>query len=150
VEAEPESPAELIVDGHAAILVGRIDRIDYHPDLRIWQVWDYKTGENSIEPEKAHRPKGEWHDLQLPLYRHLCRSLGIEGPVRMGYIVLSKRLSEIEFRPAEWVDADYESADAKAGEIIRAIRQRVFWPPGETRVGDWSPLGAIRLVGTLS
>jgi ATP-dependent helicase/nuclease subunit B len=52
-------------------VTGRIDRIDYHAASGAWAVFDYKTGERGDDPDTVHRRRGEWLDLQLPLYRHI-------------------------------------------------------------------------------
>ncbi|MDO4575072.1 MAG: PD-(D/E)XK nuclease family protein [Planctomycetia bacterium] len=80
---------------------GKIDRIDYHPTLQQWQVWDYKTSSGSKRPntwlewrpeatsppptdsdtkdsntEDSDEFNGEiWKNLQLPLYRHLLHAI---------------------------------------------------------------------------
>ncbi len=77
----------------------------------------------------CRQQRGQWVDLQLPLYRHLVRSLGIEDKVELGYITLSKDTSRIDFLRAEWSEADLEQADQLAGEIVRAVRREQFWPP---------------------
>jgi len=121
--------AELIVDGQPMQLTGRIDRIDVNMATGERIVFDYKTSDTSKRPEDAHQRRGEWADLQLPLYRHLVRALAIEGPIRLGYITLSKDTSRVDFLQAEWCDADLEQADQRAHEIVRAVRNEEFWPP---------------------
>ena len=111
-------------------LRGRIDRVDVHETTGETIVFDYKTGDKGETPEKAHREKqADWIDLQLPLYRHLVRAVGIEGPVRLGYIVLPKDTSKVGEQLAEWDEPTLADADAKALEVIRAIGAEKFWPP---------------------
>ena len=62
------------------------------------------------------------------MYRHLVRAVPIERPVRLGYIVLPKDTSQVGERLAEWDDALLATADAKALEVLRAIRDEKFWP----------------------
>jgi ATP-dependent helicase/nuclease subunit B len=129
-EAAPEpGKAVLMVDGQPMELRGRIDRIDFNPATGERIVFDYKTSESGKEPEKTHREKGDWVDLQLPLYRHLVAGLGISGPVKLAYIVLPKDTSKVGALPAEWTDEDLASADAAAADVIRGVRQERFWPP---------------------
>jgi len=129
VPSDQHQHAKLIVDGEPMQLTGRIDRIDVHTKTGERIVFDYKTSDTSRRPEDAHQRRGEWADLQLPLYRHLVRALGIEGPIRLGYITLSKDTSRVDFFQAEWSDADLEQADRRAYEIVRAVRNEEFWPP---------------------
>ncbi|MCA9132625.1 MAG: PD-(D/E)XK nuclease family protein, partial [Planctomycetales bacterium] len=50
-------------------LIGRIDRIDYHPASGQWAIWDYKTSENAKKPISVHWSKKDgWQALNLPLY----------------------------------------------------------------------------------
>lgn len=137
-------PVRFDVDGERAIgLVGRIDRIDRHDRDNRWMIFDYKTGESAAPPEKNHRAKGEWFELQLPLYRHLARSLGVTGEVGLGYITLPRDVSAIQALVADWSGADLESAD----EVARAVGQKIldeeFWqeldaPPG--RLTEYGPI----------
>ena len=130
VEKSPEDgKAFLTVDNEPMGLRGRIDRIDVHEATGRRIVFDYKTSDSAKTPEQVHRAKDEWVDLQLPLYRHLVRGLGIEGPVEVGYIVLPKDTSKAGHLLAEWTDDDFASADRAAEEVIRGVRAEKFWPP---------------------
>jgi hypothetical protein len=129
VEVSPAEEAFLMVDGEKTVLKGRIDRIDIHTGTGERIVVDYKTSETAQTPDAKHRKNGEWTDLQLPLYRHLTAGLGIEGKVRLGYLVLPKDFNGVAFLPAEWSDEDLAGADRKAEEIVRAVRAETFWPP---------------------
>ena len=76
-------------------------------------------------------------DLQLPLYRELARPLGLEGPVELAYFNLPRRPKELKLYAAEWSQDEIDSATEKARDVIRAIRQRQFWPPGDpSQYGD--------------
>jgi RecB family exonuclease len=111
-------------------LRGRIDRIDIHETTGETIVFDYKTGDTAKTPDKVYlNPQNEWIDLQLPLYRHLVRAIGIEQPVRLGYIVLPKDTSQVAHHLAEWTDSTLAGADARALEVMRDIRAEKFWPP---------------------
>ncbi|MCP3918505.1 MAG: hypothetical protein GY711_23410 [bacterium] len=128
VEHAPEGdgvPFE--VDDAPVFLRGRIDRIDRHPDWG-WAVLDYKTGDKLLEPDEAHRKRGgEWKDLQLPLYQHLARAIGLEGDIQLGYVTVGKDEGAISFRIArEWAEADLESAWAAARDVVRNVRAGRF------------------------
>lgn len=91
---------QMIVEDRAVAIVGRIDRIDYHPEQNAYEILDYKLGDAGTGPEAAHRKRladperpphlptplwekitkrGEtlwrWIDLQLPLYEYLARDV---------------------------------------------------------------------------
>lgn len=121
--------ATFLVDGQPIVLRGRMDRIDVHRETGERVILDYKSSDSAERPEKAHQRGGDWVDLQLPLYRHLVRSLGIGGPVRLGYILLPKATDQVEFRLAEWTADDLREADEKACAVVRDIRAERFWPP---------------------
>lgn len=131
--AEPSVGGEqswLLIDGEPMYLRGRIDRIDCHETTRERIIFDYKTGDTAREPDAVHRTRQqEWVDLQLPLYRHVVRGLGIEEDVRLGYILMPKALNEIGPRVAPWSQEDLAHADVIAGEVVRNVRAERFWPP---------------------
>lgn len=108
----------------AVTLIGRVDRIDRHKRTGEWRVLDYKTSESAAKPELTHRRKDEWVDLQLPLYRLLVRSLGIDGETQLGYVHLPGDLSGINLSIAEWSLGDLESAEAAAREVAADILDR--------------------------
>jgi ATP-dependent helicase/nuclease subunit B len=127
--------ADFAVDGEDFTLLGRIDRIDYHDDLKKLSVLDYKTADAGLPPQKTHRRKDEWIDLQLPLYRHLIASAKLPVPcppaeaIELGYIVLPKSTAAAGLATADWQLPDLEAADERARDVIRGIRAQVFWPP---------------------
>jgi RecB family exonuclease len=128
-DAAPE--AHLEVDGEPMALRGRIDRIDVNDSLGKWMIFDYKTSDEAKNPKAAHRKKGgEWTDLQLPLYRHLAKGLGIANHPELAYIVLPKNL-KIEHLEADWNEDDLQSADDTAAGVVRGVREEQFWPPAE-------------------
>jgi ATP-dependent helicase/DNAse subunit B len=130
VEAGPDEPgASLVVDSAPMYLRGRIDRIDVHESRGECFLIDYKTADRAKKPDEVHRQHGAWVDLQLPLYRHLVRAMGIEGRVRLGYVNLPKDVSAVGLVEAEWDEAELESADRTAEDVIRKVRQEKFWPP---------------------
>ena len=128
-----DSPASFEVDDQQMLLTGRIDRIDVHEETGERQILDYKTSDAGSNPEKNHREKksGAWTDLQLPLYRHLVRQIGICDPIRLGYMLLPKSNEAIGLALADWSEADLQDADATARDVIRNIRRERFWPPTE-------------------
>ncbi len=129
---EKELRAEVLVDGEPFGIVGKIDRIDRHDTLG-WRVYDYKTGDTAKPPEKTHRvgPKDDktWVDLQLPLYRDLCATLGVVGAIELGYLNLPKSAEGAGPAFAGWgVDDLAEAVIARDGVIV-ALREQKFWPP---------------------
>ncbi len=143
-EVGPEpGKAVLVVDGQSMELRGRIDRIDVNTGTGERVVFDYKTSESGNPPEKTHRKNGKWADLQLPLYRRLLAGLGIDGPVKLGYILLPKDTAKTGASMAEWTDDDLASAEATAAEVIRNVRQERFWPPASPPPAFSESLAAI-------
>jgi RecB family exonuclease len=124
-----DQQAPLIVDGSPFYLRGRVDRVDAHRETGERVVLDYKSSDTPSSPEKVHQRSGAWVDLQLPLYRHLIRGIGIDGPVRLGYVQLPRDVKKVEFQLAEWTPDELAAADEAAAEVIRAIRHEKFWPP---------------------
>jgi hypothetical protein len=116
-------------------LRARIDRVDMHPELGEWAVFDYKTSDRASDPDSAHREvKGDevrWIDLQLPLYHWLATRLTLQGGERLipgerpvihlGYINLPRDLSRAGAVLADWSDGDV----AHALEVARAALRRV-------------------------
>ena len=112
------------------LLTGRIDRIDVNEHTGEWMILDYKSSDAGDPPERTHRDRsGAWVDLQLPLYRHLARELGIRGKVGLGYIALPKSTAKVGLLRAEWTDAELEKADETARSVARKVRDQRFWPP---------------------
>jgi RecB family exonuclease len=137
------------VDGQPVRLTGRIDRIDVHEDTGERILWDYKTSDDGDSPDKTHRKKNEWVDLQLPLYRHLCQPVNVERPVGLGYIALPKKVDKVEFQRASWSADDLAAADQQAMEVVRNIRRKLFWPPHEDSLKLKDALAAIYQAGVL-
>ena len=122
------------------LLRGRIDRIDQHEDGRI-RILDYKTGNKIKKPTELHRRHGDWIDLQLPLYRHLIRAAGFDlTDASLGYVGLPARTDGGVFVLAPWGDDEYVTADARAVEIIDAVRAGEFEPAQDPPLfhDDWS------------
>jgi len=131
IEVSPaEGEAFLAVDGQPMFLRGRIDRIDVQASSGKRMIFDYKSSDQVTPPEKAHRKKdGSWIDLQLPLYRHLVASLGIDGDVGLAYINLPKDVSAVGHLAAKWTQDDFDDADRTAADVIRRVKAAEFWPP---------------------
>jgi RecB family exonuclease len=128
-EGREHTDAVLDVDGRPMILRGRIDRIDVHRETGQRAILDYKSSDAAKTPEKAHQRGDDWTDLQLPLYRHLARSLGITGPVQLGYVLLPKDVDKVEFCMAQWTDDQLAAADEVARQVVKHIWAEDFWPP---------------------
>jgi RecB family exonuclease len=124
---EEQAPFE--VDGQIVYLHARIDRIDVHEKLGIRTIFDYKTSDSAKTPDQTHRRKQQWIDLQLPLYGHIARELGLGEKIQLGYINLSKDLTKVGPSLTEWTEADLESAMETARQVVRDIRAGEFWPP---------------------
>jgi ATP-dependent helicase/nuclease subunit B len=135
VELNGQAPFD--VDGEPFTLSGRIDRIDIHPDRGI-RIIDYKTSDTERSPEQTHRrARTEWLDLQLPLYRELARPLVLKGPVELAYFNLPRRQEKLGLSIAQWSPEEVDEAVEEARAIIRRIRNREFWPPGDpSQYGD--------------
>lgn len=110
-------------DAEGLHLRGKIDRVDQH-EIHGYQALDYKTGAKAETPESAHRNTKQWIDLQLPLYRVLLQTRGIEiAPHGLGYISLPPDPSCCGFKLADWTLTDIEEAEATAAEVIGVIKQ---------------------------
>ncbi len=133
----------LLVDGQPMYLRGRIDRIDVHEFDGRTVVLDYKSGDSVQSPDDSHRQAGDWIDLQLPLYRHLVWSLGVTGPVQLGYILLPKKTSDTKDALAVWTETELREADQRAFQVIRDIRAEKFWPPAQEPAAFCEDLAAI-------
>jgi hypothetical protein len=133
---ESRVEATLDVDGAPFVITGRIDRVDRHAVAGL-RLLDYKSAEQAVTPEQAHRggKRGErrWIDLQLPLYELMLRQRGLGGALALGFVNLGQRLSADPLALAEWSAADLADAMATARDVARSIRARRFWPPGEPR-----------------
>lgn len=132
VHAEEAFEQRIEVDGQAFTITGTIDRIDHHPE-RGYRLIDYKTANSAIRPDKAHRKKVDgvptWVDLQLPLYIGLSEKVHRGAAVETGYIQLPKKPEDIGYSGADWSEDDLAEANAQRDAVIRAVRERVFWPP---------------------
>jgi hypothetical protein len=131
---ESQFTVDFPVDNQPFSLIGRIDRMDRHVDTGELRIMDYKTSEASKKPDAVHRiktPDGgkQWVDLQLPLYRVLAASEIYHDKAQLGFCQLGKQLDKIGFEPAPWETAEINEAITIAQQVIRAIRNGIFWPP---------------------
>ena len=124
----------MIVDDEPFIIRGTIDRVDVHSQTGEVEIWDYKSADAGDSPDRKHRNKNVWIDLQLPLYRHLAKEImeldgrDIDG-AKLGYVVLPRELDKSRFEQAKWSGEQLEQADEEARRIIRKVREGKFWPP---------------------
>jgi ATP-dependent helicase/nuclease subunit B len=113
-------------------LTGRIDRVDVHPAQGVALI-DYKLFDTAKTPEKTHRTKESWIDLQLPLYRHLAKALlqgSTPGPT-LAYVTLAGD-GKADIHAASWDDAALKSADAAARDVIAAVHAGKFRDEGRS------------------
>lgn len=135
------------VDNATVWLHGRLDRVDRNEVTGECVIFDYKSGDRGALPEESHRKKGDWIDLQLPLYRHLARNLALPSEPRLGYINLPKDLAGVAAALAEWSPDDLADADEKAKQVACGIARRQFWPPAATPPGMFSEFNDVCHVG---
>jgi RecB family exonuclease len=137
VEWAPEQPVPFEVDGVPIGLKGRIDRIDVHGE-RGWAIIDYKTGDKAADPDRQHRSRGIWKDLQLPLYVLLAESYPAEGRPQLGYGVLPCKPDDAGFRFATWTEDELGSAWDVARDVVRRIRAGELFELGKFK--SYEPL----------
>lgn len=142
-EGREHTDAVLDVGGRPLLLRGRIDRIDIHAQTGQRAILDYKSADSAKTPEKTHQRGDQWIDLQLPLYRHLARSMGITGAVQLGYVLLPKDVDQVEFCMAQWTDEQLNEADDIARQVAEHIWHEDFWPPTDPAPDFSEDLGAI-------
>lgn len=160
VEWSPEGRAvPFDVDGVDLQLSGKIDRIDENVVTNEFALIDYKTGESTGAPLRAHRKQdGRWTDLQLPLYVHLAAGLlGTRTPI-VGYATLGRDDKHIAFemlndfspnkKEPESMRESLESAYEAAREVVRKVRRAEFFDLGSwvPREPIWNALGGAGLV----
>ena len=131
---ESERRGDVMVDGAPFMIVGKVDRIDHHPEQG-WRILDYKTGDTARSPDKGHRSgargQSQWVDLQLPLYRDLYAPMMGAARVELGYINLGKDPDQVMRAAADWDEDTLASARVQRDAVIRGVRQQIFWPPEE-------------------
>jgi hypothetical protein len=159
VATEAQPPADgvpFVVDGRAYMLTGRVDRIDHNASSGEWAILDYKSGENAISPDAAHRTSNGWIDLQLPLYRYILPAMkGIEWArygglpreeqIRLGYVLLPADLDSVGEELVDWDEAEMSEALAVARDVLRTLRDSARIPVSDaTRAsGPWDPFAGL-------
>ncbi|MDG2292038.1 MAG: PD-(D/E)XK nuclease family protein, partial [Phycisphaerales bacterium] len=128
-------------------LVGKIDRVDVHPEHG-YRAIDYKSSDKAKGVVQAHYAtrKKQWIDLQLPLYRHLLRSIGIEvEQSQLCYVNLPADPNATKLDAANWGDINIDGADEVALQIIEDVLAERFEPNPDFRSpwDDWA-----RICGT--
>ncbi len=118
--------SELDVDGEPMALRAKIDRIDVNERDGSWAIIDYKSGKPE-DAEKAHYSTASGvKRLQLPLYRHVVRSLaerhGLAGEPMLGYGVIPGSEGDRVWSVGRWDDGVLRACDERAREIVREIR----------------------------
>lgn len=147
VEPNEEHPPHLKSPRVSLWLRGRIDRIDRHEQSGEWAVLDYKSGDQGDSPVQTHQKKTAWIDLQLPMYRHLTKTLALPGQIRLGYIVLPRDMNAVGVRLAEWSAEDLDAADQAAISVAELIADRIFWPATSNLKSPFDEFAAICQVG---
>jgi ATP-dependent helicase/nuclease subunit B len=125
----------LDVDGTPLRLSGKIDRIERHDESGAMALLDYKLCTNGEKtPDREHRRKGRWCDLQLPLYHRLAAPLLGGASVALGYLRLADDPNTPVLAEAPWSAEDLASAEETARDVIRKIRAGAF-----AEIGDEPP-----------
>ena len=121
-----------MVDGVPMPLRGRIDRIDERDvDGRTERaLLDYKTGDKPKTPDRVHRSRAGWRDLQLPLYLMLAGELGEEEPAKLGYIGIGAESSAVRLLEANWSEEQLTGAIHVAHDVVRQVRGGEFFELG--------------------
>lgn len=127
--------ATLNVGGRDFRIHGRVDRIDRHADGRRWRILDYKTGDSSQDPLKAHLSAERWVDLQLPLYRHFLRAR-LAGEIELGYFALPHDLTKVRVAMADFTPEQLEQALDAARAVLAAISEGKFADVGQAKPRD--------------
>ncbi|MEO1007098.1 MAG: PD-(D/E)XK nuclease family protein [Planctomycetota bacterium] len=146
-EWSPPRPVPLASTG--MLVHGTIDRIDLHEREGL-ALLDYKTAAKEKTPERVHRTRGAWVDLQLPLYALLAQQLadehGVPSAAALGFVALSSERSGVHI--ADWDADDLAGAQALAAEIAARVRDGVFAERGRWPFKD-DPLAPLAGVGLL-
>ncbi len=107
-------------------LIGRVDRIDRHPE-KGYAILDIKTGDKAKNPETEHRSRdGAWRNLQLPLYTLLAQELTGKEPVRVGYFSVGKDPESVRIQCAQWDGPTIDEAIEHGRQIVGQIQAGAF------------------------
>lgn len=111
----------LRVDMGDFILMGRVDRIDEHPDGRL-EVIDYKSGRMSVSQDDVR------NDLAMGIYAYLLRRTHPDRPASASiYCLRSGCVATVEFSEHELSDME-EGVRAIAREIALIDKETVIAP----------------------
>jgi hypothetical protein len=116
-------------------VTGIVDRVDLNERDGRYRIYDYKTGDAGRSPYQVHHGVDKlpdvdehlaWEDLQLPLYRALAPSIGVNGAVEVAFFNLPRDDQKVNWITADWTPAHVEHALAYAADVVRAIRAGAF------------------------
>lgn len=133
-DIEKRCQSNLTLEGTGTVsVVGRIDRVDYHPRTQRWLAFDYKSAEKGSSPEAQHGgSKGRaWRDLQLPLYEWFLRKEYPEGEIDLAYWNLPGSEKSAGPQEAAWSAEERKQAIEYAAVLAQQIQDQIFWPPTE-------------------
>lgn len=140
-------------------IVGKIDRIDIHPDLGV-HIIDYKTHDTPEPPEKMHlstpregrdsiqfvykNKTRQWSNVQLPLYRWLCEEsplIDATRPMRVSYFNLPKSVDKTKLETWE-AEPDLAPEARRTLDTLLDLIQQGVWHPmsAPTRFDDFTAL----------
>lgn len=143
--ARTQYPAPKFPDASGLWLTGRIDRVDVNERTGEWIALDYKSSQEPFQA-KDHLPasgksKGQWKNLQLPLYRVLLRAVEPQArDLRVGIISLPAHSDATQFvAPSHWTADDFSNAEQTAAEIVARVQAGEFTPSGRAP-SDKDPL----------
>lgn len=143
VHVEATLPEGLQFDpSDVPVVRATIDRIDAHEATGRLRVIDYKCGDSPKSPTDTHGGPGEWRDFQLPIYRHVartlhlgtpraladCASADLDAPVELAYFAVCADEGRVGAHLAPWTSADLADADEAARRVLVGIRNRDFAP----------------------
>lgn len=123
-------------------LTGKIDRIDEHPEHG-YRAIDYKTSDKGKGVLKVHWSKktDRWHDLQMPLYRHLMASIDLHvEPGNLCFMELPAKIDKTSLNQPKWDDDILLAADDVARKIVSDIIEQKFDPNPDYKShwDDWA------------
>ncbi len=113
---------------------GRIDRIDYNKSENILRLIDYKTIDDGKTPADVHiDSKGNFLDLQLPLYRMLLpldANFKKKYPeidfttvrILCGYLSMPKKVTDTQFQIWDELELHLSKAESEVVRIASEIR----------------------------
>lgn len=152
--------------GDLPVVRATIDRIDVHETTSRLRVIDYKTGDTPKSPTETHGGPGEWRDFQLPIYRHVARTLHLGtprtladcpdvdhiAPVDLAYFAVCADEAHVGLHVAPWTAEDLADADDAARRVLAGIRDRDFAPRDGEAIGAFgaSPHSALAALATLA